>query len=339
MNPNEQAYKRTVSAIGGALLIFLLLVDLYGVAITLLIPLIMEQFMDPNTVMFEVIYQLLYGAGYLFSFMMPVLFMKLFFKRAGRPSNPMYSAPRVSPYLPLILCFGVALIFTTANINAYFMELVGYYDSSLIESMYATPEPTLHGIILEFIVMCLVPGFCEEFLFRGAILTNCLPFGRTNAIVISSLLFALMHRNGGQILYAFAAGILLGLVYERTGSIWNCVILHTVNNFVSSVQSTLLWNVKDALLSGVWYTVIETVIYFLGVISGGILLFRLFLQKKEDHAGGFFGKELPAYDGYAEIPISGKRAVKLFFTPTMVIFLALCTLQIGGLILLAAVIP
>ncbi len=340
MNPNEVVYRRTMTAIGGAMLIFVLLFDLYGTAITVIVPLLLDLFLEPDGLTYEVTYQLLYAAGYLVSFMVPVLFLKLFLKKGKRPCYPMYTSPRLSPWLPLILCSGVSLIFITANINSFFMDALGYYDSSFTQGMFASSEePTLHGIILEFIVMCMVPGFCEEFLFRGAILTNCLPFGRTNAILISALLFALMHRNGGQLLYAFAAGIVLGIVYERTRSIWNCVILHTLNNFVSSAQSVLLWNVQDGILSGIWITVMDTVIFALGTVSTLILLYRFYIQKREDHSLGFYGKTLDACDGYALIPVSGGRAVKLFLSPTMILFLIASAGQILLLILLAAVIP
>jgi len=198
----------------------------------------------------------------------------------------------------------------------------------------STAKPELYQWVLEFITLCLVPGFCEEFLFRGAILTNCLPFGRTNAIMISSFLFAMMHQNAEQVLYTFVAGIVLGLVYERTGNLWACTILHVLNNFASLHQSIVFYQFETMFTASLAMAILEVVLLLLGVISMAVLVVRFF-SKKPSFEKGFFGRSLEASDGYAEYPIERSRAVKLFFTPCMIVFLSLSLAQILLLILAA----
>lgn len=335
MLTNEALYRRTASAIGFAMLFFLLIFEIYAALVTSVLPILLSLLMPNNEIAAEVIYQLVYAAGYLTSFMLPVLLFKPLMQKTGVGYRPMNASRGVTPWIFVLLPCAIAVIFSMATVNSYFMEAIGYYDSPFIQQAYTVKEPTLYGLILEFIVICLVPGFCEEFLFRGAILTNCLPFGKTNAILISSLLFSLMHRNGAQILYAFAAGILFGLIYERTKSIWPSVILHTVNNFVSCTEGTIVYRIREELLANAVLNFFEAVIFLLGAIGAAVLFAFFFTKRDGRFSGGFFGSSLPASDGYAEYPVSSGRAVRLFMAPSMVIFLSLCVAQVLLMILIA----
>ncbi|MBQ7335646.1 MAG: CPBP family intramembrane metalloprotease [Clostridia bacterium] len=332
MEPNEYYYKKVIGAIGGAMLIFWGLINVFGIAITLVV--YVPALLGVGDVASNVIYQLVYAAGYLTCFMLPVAFLRLFLRRAHCPIQPMAVAPRVSPWLPFMIFAGLAICFSAAQINAAMVSIFDYseFSSEYLWGESATMAP--YELVLSFIVMCVVPGFCEEFLFRGAIMSTCMPFGKSNAILISAFLFAMMHQNAEQVLYTFVAGIVLGLVYERTGSIWNCTVLHLLNNFVSVAESAVFYKLGDSFEGNLIILLIEGSIYLLGAISIGILVMR-FGREKKPLSSGFFGKEVAASDFYATSPIAGKRASRLFLQPTMVIFLALCLLQIVMLIGLA----
>ncbi len=338
MNLNEQYYRKIMSAIGFALLIFLLLFNIFGVVISLILPMVLHAALPNAPIAYDVIYQLSYAAGYLASFMVPVAFLKLFIKKAGFHYHPMNAPLQISPWLPLIALSCVSLVFVFSYLNSVIMELLGGYPDFLFQ----LPEeedvpPGVYHWVLEFIAVCMVPGFCEEFLFRGAILTNCLPFGRGNAIFISALLFSFMHQNPAQILYTFAAGILLGLVYERTGSIWNCVLLHIFNNFVATVETMLSTAIRDSVMLSLCIDLLELAIFILGLLSAVILITRFFAKGKTRVENGFFGRALPACNDYAPIPVEAKRVRRLFLAPSMLAFLILATLQIGLILFYAVV--
>ena len=50
------------------------------------------------------------------------------------------------------------------------------------------------------------------------------------AAFASSLLFGLIHLNVLQAIFAFALGLVLCYAYERSGSIWTPIFLHTFIN-------------------------------------------------------------------------------------------------------------
>ena len=54
--------------------------------------------------------------------------------------------------------------------------------------------------------------------------------GRTEAIIFSSLVFAVIHNNAMALLPLCVLGILLALAYEFTGSIWAPIGIHTLFN-------------------------------------------------------------------------------------------------------------
>lgn len=73
--------------------------------------------------------------------------------------------------------------------------------------------------------------FCEEFVFRGMVYGGYVKSGsRFWAILLSALLFGLMHMNFNQAIYAFAIGIMLSLLMEATGSLWAPMLCHMIFN-------------------------------------------------------------------------------------------------------------
>lgn len=93
-----------------------------------------------------------------------------------------------------------------------------------------------------YFVLCIFAPFVEESVFRGAVLRSLLPRmkSRWTAIAISAALFSLVHMNPAQMPFAFIAGLLLGWMYSRTGSILPGVAYHWVNNTLVFVAVRLL---------------------------------------------------------------------------------------------------
>lgn len=319
---NEYRYSKVLRSIGISLLIFLGLINLMGLlTVGFQKLLIFGEFED---IVVEVAYQIFYALGYLAAFMLPVLFLKKMIRKAGVGYQPMRMETKATPWLPLILFAGIAVILATAYLNAYMVNIFSFFNFGTLLPE-ATGNSAWYNVVLNFLVICLVPAVCEEFLFRGAILTNLLPFGRSQAILISALLFGLMHQNFSQFFYAFCAGIVLGLVYERTGNLWSCMLLHFTNNFFSTFESEIA-NAFGSRFSPVAITVLEVLVFALGLISAIVLIFR-FSPKKQTFRDGIFGKPVPADDSYSAYPVPAKRRIKLFFNAPMIIFLILAVVE------------
>ena len=100
-----------------------------------------------------------------------------------------------------------------------------------------------------FVVGLLAP-LAEEMVFRGAILRSLLRW-KSNpwvGIVISAILFAVIHMNPAQMPHAFLVGLLLGWMYWRTDSIVPGVVYHWVNNTVAYILYNIYPNPDLTLL-------------------------------------------------------------------------------------------
>lgn len=95
-----------------------------------------------------------------------------------------------------------------------------------------------------YLVVGLLAPLAEEMVFRGAILRSLLRWKENPwiGIVISAVLFAVIHMNPAQMPHAFLIGLLLGWLYYRTDSIVPGVVYHWVNNTVAYVMYNLYPN-------------------------------------------------------------------------------------------------
>ena len=95
-----------------------------------------------------------------------------------------------------------------------------------------------------YLVVGLLAPLAEEMVFRGAVLRSLLRWKENPwiGIVISAVLFAVIHMNPAQMPHAFLIGLLLGWLYYRTDSIVPGLVYHWVNNTVAYVMYNLYPN-------------------------------------------------------------------------------------------------
>ena len=112
-------------------------------------------------------------------------------------------------------------------------------------------HPQLPLRILIVVVAVIVAPVLEELLFRGLFQTAIRSFFETGsglrrisssriwfAIIISSVLFALMHANPGHWPALFVLGIGMGYAYEKSGSLLQPIFIHAFFNAIT-IAATL----------------------------------------------------------------------------------------------------
>ena len=95
--------------------------------------------------------------------------------------------------------------------------------------------------LMAIVIMAFFPALFEEIFFRGA-LQNLLVHWMGKpiiAIIITSLLFSLIHMSVYLFLSRAILGFVLGLMYHKTKNIWVNVIAHFLNNAIAVAQ--LFW--------------------------------------------------------------------------------------------------
>lgn len=122
------------------------------------------------------------------------------------------------------------------------------------------------AMILYFISVVIVAPLVEEFAMRAVVLQPMRKYGEKFAIVMTAIVFALMHQNMVQGIFAFIAGLAFGYICILTGSAWCSVLIHCLNNFLS-VLSLAVSRGSSSGASVVFYNFVIVAINVLGVIG------------------------------------------------------------------------
>lgn len=95
--------------------------------------------------------------------------------------------------------------------------------------------------IMAIIIMAFFPALFEEIFFRGAVQNLLERWWKAPlmAVMVTSLLFSIIHMSIYLFLSRAILGFVLGLMYQRSKNIWVNIIAHFLNNSVAVIQ--LFW--------------------------------------------------------------------------------------------------
>ena len=165
----------------------------------------------------------------------------------------------------------------------------------------------ISGRIVYIICSAAIPALTEEFLYRGAVFTAAKKFSKNAAIIVSSVLFALMHGNLSQIPFAFIVGLFLGFAVAETENIFIAVLIHFTNNFISCFFAVYENQIPDYLLN------IINISMFILTIAAGLICAAIYFKSNKNVAG------------YKDTPHSisqNQRIKSILLSPLMFVFYA-----------------
>lgn len=115
----------------------------------------------------------------------------------------------------------------------YLFISIPLFLNSLILLINNQKIPTINIYIALFGSVIIGP-ILEELVFRYLIYNNLNKFNKKNtSIILSSLIFALVHNGFINIVYAFIIGTILTIIYSKNKNIKEVIILHMVANLMS----------------------------------------------------------------------------------------------------------
>lgn len=228
------------------------------------------DFLSDSTVT-QVIQIIVSSVAFIFPFLIYLKMMRETLSNVGsfgKPTNKKLIFPLVLTGLGVC---GFSNFITTAA-GAVLNQFGFEYNVATLDN------PTnLYGIILSFVATAITPALVEEFAMRGVLLGVLRKYGDGFAIIVSSLVFGLMHGNLVQIPFAFLLGLFFGYAVIKTGTIWTAVIIHFINNFVSISFDYLFESLNSA---EVWFL---NFFYLLLLIGIGFIGFLLLNKQEGDH--------------------------------------------------------
>lgn len=173
------------------------------------------------------------------------------------------------------------IIFSTILIGLALSVLADEADR-LLNTIFPMPEPVLDALeealkintLWDFLIIAfsavVLAAICEEMLFRGFLQTSFEhSFDVTKAVMLTALLFGIVHFNPWWTIQLIIFGIFLGVLSWKSKSIFPSMIVHGINNGLALVFQ----NIDEKQLK--FYFWHDHVNPFIVVMSGFALIYGL----------------------------------------------------------------
>lgn len=190
-----------------------------------------------------------------------LILYKLMFREKVEPEVRL-SKPQ-STLFTIIISFGVGGVSTIwldlfQYISTHFQTLSEQVDdfSTLYDDMEQSPY------IWTLLAIAIVGPIVEEIMFRGLIYRSLEKAIETPwiPIVISGVMFGVWHGSFIQGVYTAILGIILAYYYKKTRSLFLVIMVHIINNFLSTLPPAWDTDFSYSLILGISYLCIGPMI-------------------------------------------------------------------------------
>lgn len=199
--------------------------------------------------------------SFVISLILPTIFIKTHVRKEQKKCNLKQSIIYFIMCVPIMTVIQIILgiVFEKLGLNYDVIDKANLYNFD-----------TTFQKILSFIYIAVLPAIFEELYVRGAVLSFSKKYGEVFAVIASALLFAAIHMNISQAIFAFLAGVIFAMLTLKTNSIVPSMLLHFLNNGYSAFE--LIFHENKVVLTGI------NLIYLLLIIVG-IIAIIVFLVK------------------------------------------------------------
>ncbi len=186
-----------------------------------------------------------------------------------------------SNYLNIAICavLGIGICYLCSPIISLLSNLFSQIGIP-VQTEIDIPLSSFGYYALAVLMIGILPAITEELVFRGIIFNGLKKCGKWTAILLSAVMFSLMHANVPQFPFTFILGVVLGLVMWETGALWLCMILHFFNNFtvLTSMYISAITGGGESVTNISVVTVLLSILMFALAIL--LVYLAIFLIKK-----------------------------------------------------------
>ena len=163
------------------------------------------------------------------------LFRKQSLKRTFRDFN--YNGVSFKTLIYSIV-IGIACYFMNVLVASFFSNIIRLFGYESIPR-YSSPytATTTAQFFTNLVLVAVLPAICEETAHRGLLLGGLSRLGIKRSVLLSSILFGLLHLNINQFFYATVLGFLMAIAVIMSKSIIPAMIIHFCNNGLSLYMS------------------------------------------------------------------------------------------------------
>jgi len=220
--------------------------------------------------------------GQIISFAVVIL---IGYKKTGKNFNEVFFINKVSLnywIAVIVFMFGFVILSSELdNVLEYFLPMPLFledtFESIMVEQLF----------IFSIILIVIVPTITEEMLFRGIIVSGFKEnYSGKKTIIVSALLFGLIHLNPWQFVSAFIIGLFSAWLCLRTKSIFLCLYIHFFNNLLGLIAMKFrdILPIKgfntayagEPVFQPLWFDAIGLIVMVLGIL----LILRCVIKAK-----------------------------------------------------------
>lgn len=211
-----------------------------------------------------------------------------------------------------IFTYPIAVFFQTIFVSV--IDLLRPLNPDIVQLPVEISQIPFLGAVF---FVAILPGICEEIMFRGAILRAYEKIGIKRAIIMTSALFGMFHFNVINFVGPTILGIVFGIMVYRTNSIYSSMIGHTLNNSIALVLNYFMMEKMDTIndIAG-QETDVDTLQTLIAFAIVGIFIIILIKIVKD-----LLNKLTPSKIEYLEeIEIGYKHNTNIFsYTPIIIV--------------------
>ncbi len=218
----------------GLCVILLLILQVFGGIITsLILPAISNAI---TSILSSNIYLILSCIVFVISLLIPYMIIKSYM-----PKDKKIEQTREEKEKDIIKC--VKYIFLSIPIMSMIEAICSFAIENMGLGVNITDKLGLFNYsgklatFLMFLEIAVLPAIFEELFIRKGVFGVLKSRGVVFASIVSSVIFATIHLNLSQFVFAFLVGILFAVVRVKTNKIYPTMILHFINNGVALIQA------------------------------------------------------------------------------------------------------
>lgn len=271
LNEYKRQYRREIRKTGGKCALILLVLGVTAQAFSLGITFILRAVSMKNGGELQISEgMLLFLQGYLPCLMADFVAIAIAFA-LFRPNfaDGVFSLSQGDKKFTMFSAFGaIGAGNIGSSVFAVLLILIGISGSTFTIPEMSDPKDSILATIFNIGYACLIGPILEEIIFRGLLLKQLERFGAMTAIIVSSVMFGMMHLNPMQFPGACLIGLVLGYLTVKTHSIYPAIIVHIVNNSLRTVP-TLFFDITSPFM----------IVFSYGLIIFGGIFLIIFLLK------------------------------------------------------------
>ncbi len=183
-----------------------------------------------------------------------------------------------------VFVLGICMIICTMGISYVWQIILSMMGYTRVSS--SSSYSSVGMLFLELLLTAVLPGVFEEVAHRGLLYAGYRD-SKWKFVVVSALLFSLMHQNIVQTGYTFFSGAVMALTMYYTGSIWCGIFLHFLNNAVSVLigyfdQNPGVFQLVNDIIDWFYSSWIGTLVGAILVVVGfGLILLIFYFMRKD----------------------------------------------------------